>query len=86
VTRRSKIGWASLLTLGGCLASAAQYTLNRGILTGSTLSWQSTHDLRAGKIHNAPLRKCRYLHLSGLAEREILGDAAQPPCEFFRSD
>jgi hypothetical protein len=80
--RRGKIGWASLFSLCGCLAGAAVYTLNRGVLMGSTVLWQSTRDVQAGMIHNSPLRKCRYLRLSGFAERA----AEEQPCRFFASD
>jgi hypothetical protein len=61
--RVGNLGWASFGLC--CLAAAAVYALNNGILIGSRLEMQSRRDLQANKIINDRVMKCKFLYLSG---------------------
>jgi hypothetical protein len=79
--RVGSLCWASFGLC--CLAAAAVYALNNGILLGSRLEIQSRKDIQANKIINDRVMKCRYLYLSGVVERETLGDIELAPCAFM---
>ena len=76
--RVGSLCWASFGLC--CLAAAAVYALNNGILVGSRLEIQSRRDFQANKIVNDRVMKCRYLYLSGVVERETLGGVELAPC------
>jgi hypothetical protein len=63
-----------------CLAAAAVYALNKGILIGSWLEMKTRRDIQANRIINDRVMKCRYLYLSGVLERETVRDIELAPC------
>lgn len=84
MSRAAKLG---LAFFGFFSWTAVIYVLNNGILVGSRLEWISHRDLQANRIINDPVRMCRYLHLTGIAEHRAKGDeAAQVPCRRFGSN
>ena len=76
-------GWA--IASLGCMA-AVICALDRGILVGLRLEIQSRKDFVAAKIINDRSVRCRYLHLSGIVEREFRDDGNLAPCGLFGSN
>jgi len=78
MSREAKRG---LAFFGVFSVAAAVYVLSDGVLVDARLEWISHKDFNADRIINEPVRVCRYLHLTGVAERRANGDeAAQTTC------
>jgi hypothetical protein len=73
-----RIAVASFMGLTVLVAVAA--VLDPGVLVDRRLEVRSHRDVQANRIVNTGVMRCRYLHLSGLAVRELVADDAHAVC------
>jgi hypothetical protein len=81
---------AAFALIGLLLLTVGIYMLNNGILVSTQLHLVSHRDPQSNRIINEPVRVCRYLHLTGIADYRTSGrevaDAADglASCRFHR--
>lgn len=66
--------------MGLTLLAAGAAVLDPGVLVDRRLEVRSHRDVQANRIVNTRLMRCRYLHLSGPAMRELVADDADAVC------
>ncbi len=63
----------------------ATWALNPGILLTAKVEWMSRRDLKPNWVISEPVVVCRYLHLTGIAEKHSKGEQAfEDGCQRLR--
>ena len=68
---------AAFALIGLLLLTVGIYMLNNGILVSTQLHLVSHRDPQSNRIINEPVRVCRYLHLTGIADIEPVVERSQ---------
>ncbi len=71
------------LTLGIFVLAAAAAAAAEGVLVSNTIELRTSKDEAASKIVNHAVRRCKYLNLLGLREREKSADDGEANCALF---